>query len=206
LHRVAFSLDPAQFLAGWREQAGTVFVPTLSESRVGDEVAIRIGLHGHDIRATLFGKIALVRRVGRPALPPGAEIHLESHSRAAARFLAMAARGEPVSFRERAPRWSVRRRLRVEHRGTALELTTVNVSESGCALEWSGELPPVGDEIVVRLAEGLFGSSVRGVVCWSEPGGAAKRTVGVRLVSAGRGGRHWRALVAAAASAGAPSA
>jgi hypothetical protein len=98
----------------------------------------------------------------------------------------------------------VRRRLRVEHAGKALELTTVNVSDSGCALEWSGALPAEGDGIVVRLEEGLFGSSVRGVVCWVRPG--AERAVGVRLVSAGRGGRHWRALVAAAASAGAPAA
>jgi Tfp pilus assembly protein PilZ len=206
VHSVVFNFDPAQFLAGWREKTGTLFVPTLSESRVGDEVAIRIGIYGHAIRATLFGKVALVRRVGRPALPPGVDIQLERHSRAAAGFLAMAARGEPVSFKERAPRWPVRRRLQVEHGGRSLELTAVNVSESGCALNWSGQLPLVGDELLIRLREGFFGSSARAVVCWNQPGDAAERTVGVRVVSAGRGGRAWRALVAEVAASGAPGA
>jgi Tfp pilus assembly protein PilZ len=206
LHSVTFNFDPTQFLAGWREKAGTLFVPTLSESRVGDEVAIRIGIYGHAIRATLFGKVALVRRIGRPALPPGVEIHLERHSRAAAGFLAMAARGEPVSFKERAPRWTAQRKLRVEHGGRALELSVVNVSESGCALNWPGQLPLVGDEIRIRLKEGFFASSVRAVVCWNQPGAAAERTVGVRVVAAGRGGRAWRALVGDVARSGAPAA
>jgi hypothetical protein len=206
LHSVAFNLEPSQFLSGWREKAGTLFVPTLSESRVGDEVAIRVGIYGHAIRATLFGKVGLVRRVGRPALPPGVEIHLEKHSRAAAGFLAMAARGEPVSFKERAPRWAAQRKLHVEHGGNALELTTVNVSESGCALTWPGQLPLVGDEIVIRLKEGFFGSTLRAVVCWNQPGQEAERSVGVRLVASGRGGRSWRALVAEVAGSGAPAA
>jgi hypothetical protein len=204
LHSVAFNFDPTQFLAGWREQAGTLFVPTLSESRVGDEVAIRIGLYGRAIRATLFGKVALVRRVGRPALPPGVEIQLERHSRTAAGFLAKAARGEPVSFKERAPRWTVDRKLQVEHRGNALELSTVNVSENGCALAWPGQLPLVGDGLLIRVRGGLFGASVRAVVCWNEPG-TAERTVGARVIPEGRGGRAWRALVAEVAGSGAPA-
>ncbi len=64
---------------------------------MGDEVAVRVGIYGHAIRATLFGKIAMVRRMGRPALPPGVELHLEKNSLAAGGFLAAAARGEPVT-------------------------------------------------------------------------------------------------------------
>jgi hypothetical protein len=206
LHSVAFNLEPSQFLAGWREKAGSLFVPTLSESRVGDEVAVRVGIFGHTIRATLFGKVALVRRVGRPALPPGVEIQLDKNSRAAAGFLAMAARGEPVSFKERAPRWAVQRKIQVDHGGSALELTTLNVSESGCALGWPGPLPLVGDEILIRLREGFFGATLRAVVCWNQPGAEAERSVGVRVVANGRGGRAWRALVAEVAKSGAPAA
>ena len=45
LHSVALNLEPSQFLSGWREKKGSLFVPTLSESRVGDEVVI-IGRQG----------------------------------------------------------------------------------------------------------------------------------------------------------------
>jgi len=69
---VALNLEPGQFLSGWRPEAGTLFLPTLSEARVGDDVAVRIGIFGQTIRATLLGSIGLVRRVGRPSLPPGA--------------------------------------------------------------------------------------------------------------------------------------
>ena len=73
MHSVSVNLEAAQYLAGWRPEAGSLFLPTLSDTRVGAAVAVRVGIYGHAIRATLFGKVALVRRVGRPALPPGVE-------------------------------------------------------------------------------------------------------------------------------------
>jgi hypothetical protein len=203
VHSVAFSLEATQFLAGWREKSGTLFVPTLSEARVGDEVAIRIGIQGHAIRATLFGKVALVRRVGRPALLPGVELHLEKHSLAAAGFLAMAARGEPVTFKERAPRWGASRTLHVAHGAAALDVTTLNVSEGGCAVAWPGQLPLVGDEISIRLGETFFTPKLRAIVCWNQPGVEGEKAVGLKVVSSGRGGRAWRALVDGVARSGA---
>jgi hypothetical protein len=202
---ISLNLEPSQFLAGWREKAGALFLPALSDSRVGDEVAVRIGIYGHAIRATLFGKIAVVRRVGRPALPPGVELHLERHSLPAAAFLAMAARGEPVVFKERPPRWSVRRPLFLEHGGSPVEVATVNVSEGGCAVLWPRALPLplVGDEVAVRLKDAFFTRTLRAVVCWNEPGGAAAASVGLKVVAAGRGGRAWRTLVDAVARSGA---
>src|SRR6266581_9693419 len=77
LHSVAVHVDPAQFLAGWRSDAGTLFLVALLEGRVGELVAARIGLVGQTIRATVFGSISLVRRVGRPSLPPGIELQLD---------------------------------------------------------------------------------------------------------------------------------
>ena len=136
VHSIAVNLDPAQYLAAWREKNGTIFLPTLSEARVGDEVAVRVGIYGHVIRATLFGKIALVRRIGRPALPPGVDLHLEKHSLAAAGFLAAAARGEPVTFKERAPRYAAERTLVVDHAGEVFEVSTTNVSTGGLAVRW----------------------------------------------------------------------
>jgi hypothetical protein len=77
------------------------------------------------------------------------------------------------------------------------------VSEGGCALRWPGSLPLVGDVVTLRLGTGLFAPTARGIVCWNQPGDPAERSVGVRIVSEGRGGRAWRALVAKVASSGA---
>jgi hypothetical protein len=207
LHSVAINLEASQFLAGWRPEASTLFLPALSESRVGDEVAVRVGIFGQSIRATLFGKVALVRRMGRPALPPGVELSLDKGSVPAAGFLAMAARGEPVSFRERTPRFAAEKRLAVEHAGSAFEVTTQNVSEGGCSVRWPGQLPLVGDVLALKLKDGFFAPTARAVVCWNQPGGGAvERSVGLRIVAEGRAGRAWRALVAEIARSGARAA
>jgi hypothetical protein len=203
VHSVSINLEAAQYLAGYRREARALFLPTLSESRVGDEVAVRVGIYGQPIRATLFGKVSLVRRVGRPALPPGVELQLDKGSLLAAGFLALAARGEPVSFSERLPRWAHEEWLSVRHAGATLQAATTNVSEGGCALRWPGSLPLVGDVVTLRLGTGLFAPAARGIVCWNQPGDPAERSVGVRIVSEGRGGRAWRALVAKVASSGA---
>jgi Tfp pilus assembly protein PilZ len=206
VHSVAVNLEAAQYLAGWRPEAGTLFLPTLSDSRVGAAVAVRIGIYGQAIRATVFGKVALVRRVGRPALPPGVELHLDKISLAAAGFLAMAARGEPVTFQERRPRWSHERPLAVVHAKVSHVATTLNLSEGGCAVRWSGQLPLVGDVVRIRLGEGLFAATAEAIVCWNQPGGAQDRSVGLRIVSSGRAGRAWRGLVEKVARSGARAA
>lgn len=206
MHSVTVNLDAGQYLAGWRPEGLTLFLPTLSESRVGEEVAVRIGIYGQTIRATIFGKISLVRRVGRPTLPPGVELQVDRHSVAAAGFLAMAARGEPVSFKEREPRFAHEQRLSVVHNGQRVEALTLNVSEGGCAVRWSGQLPLVGDVVAVRVGGGVFPASARAVVCWNHPGVTTERSVGLRIAPSGRGARAWRALVAKVARSGARAA
>ena len=200
------NLEPGQFLAGYRTEHGSLFVPALSDSRVGDEVALRVGIYGQTIRATIFGKVSLVRRVGRPALPPGVELQLDRGSLAAAGFLASAARGEPVSFRARAPRYAVARRLVVEQGGNLFETASVNVSEGGCAIGWPGALPLVGDVVALKLRSGPLPPTARAVVCWNQAGGADGRTVGLRVVVQGRGGRAWRSFIAELARRGVRSA
>jgi hypothetical protein len=206
LQSVSLILESSQFLASWREKTGTIFLPTLSETRVGDEVAVRVGIYGHTIRATLFGKVALVRRMGRPALPPGIDLQLEKNSLAAAGFLAAAARGEPVSFKERAPRYVHERTLLVERNGVARDVTTLNVAEGGAAVRWSGPLPLVGDELVVKLKDGFFSRSLEAIVCWNQPGADSDRTVGFKVNADGRPGRAWLKLVAVVVQSGAKSA
>lgn len=204
VHSVAVNLEPAQYLAGWRAQSGQLFIPTLSEARVGEEVALRVGIYGQTIRATLFGKIGSVRRVGRPALPPGIELAIDRASLPAASFLAMAARGEPVVFREREPRFVVHREVQVTRGAKQLRAATLNVSEGGCALRWPGDAPQVGDVVRLRVGEGLFAPLARAVVCWatSEAHGS---NVGLRVIPEGRAARAWRSLVSELVRSGARS-
>lgn len=203
LQSVAVNLEASQYLSGWRAETGRLFLPALSDSRVGDEAAIRIGIFGQAIRATVFGKVSLVRRLGRPSLPPGVELSLDRASVPAANFLATAARGEPVSFQERAPRYLHERTLSMTVGAVPVQVSTLNVSEGGCLVAWPGE-PPRGNEVVaLKLAEGFFAPTIRAVVCWSGPGGPEKKTVGLRVVAEGRGGRAWRAFVDSVARSGA---
>ncbi len=203
---VAVNLEPGQFLAGWRAESESLFLPVLSDSRVGDEAAVRIGIFGQTIRATVFGKVSLVRRVGRPSLPPGVELSLDLASVPAARFLAMAARGEPVTFRERAPRFVHERPLPVSARQRLVQAGTLNVSEGGCSLSWPGDLPQTGEVLTLKLSDGLFAPTIRAVVCWNALGGPVEKSVGLRMVIEGRGGRAWREFVESVARSGAPAA
>ncbi len=203
LQSVAVNLEASQYLSGWRAETGTLFLPALSESRVGDEAAIRIGIFGQAIRATVFGKVSLVRRLGRPSLPPGVEVSLDRASVPAANFLATAARGEPVTFQERAPRYLHERTLSMTVGAVPVQVSTLNVSEGGCLVAWPGG-PPRGNEVVaLKLVEGFFAPTIRAVVCWSGAGGPGQKTVGLRVVAEGRGGRAWRAFVDSVARSGA---
>ena len=203
MHSVSVNLEPSQFLAGWRPESGAIFLPALSEARVGDEVAARIGVLGQTIRATVFGRIAGVRRVGRPTLPPGIDLRLDPGSIPAAGFLAMAARGEPVNFKERLPRFVAERIVHVVQGPTLLPVTTANVGDGGCSLHWPGQLPPVGEVLLARLGNGFFAPRAEAVVCWNLETAEAGRSVGVRLHAEGRAQRHWKLLVAEVARSGA---
>jgi hypothetical protein len=166
---------------------------------------VRVGIFGQAIRATIFGKVSAVRKVGRPALPPGVELQLDPASVPAVGFLAMAARGEPVTFRERSPRFNVERALTAVHARQAAQVTTINVSEGGCALRWSGALPLVGDVVQLELGSGFFSPAARAVVCWSLAA-EGEQSLGLRVIAEGRAGKAWRNLVAEIARSGAHAA
>ena len=216
MHSVSVNLEPAQLIAGWRAEGGALFLPILSDAHVGAQVAVRIGIFGQSIRATIFGKVAAVRRVGRPTLPPGVELHVDQASVAAVGFLIMAARGEPVSFRQRSPRFAAERPIACGFAGQTVAATTINLSEGGCALRWKGPLPVVGDVVTLSLPGGLFRATARSVVCWTHVSGTPsvglqlpsppEPSLGLRVVTEGRGARAWRALVAEVARSGARAA
>jgi PilZ domain len=195
MNSVALNIEPKQFLAGWRPDTGSLFLPALSESRVGEQVVARIGLFGQPVRATVYGKVAMVRRIGRPSLPPGVEIHLDNASVPAARYLAAVAGGEPVTFTVRAPRFTLERSVLVSVRGSQVEARTLTLSEGGCSLSWPDADPPTpGELLAMRFANGFLAPTTEAVVCWAS-GDSPEKAVGVRIVAEGRGGRAWRALV-----------
>ncbi len=200
MNSIALNLEPQQYLAGWRADAGSLFLPALSESRVGDQVVARIGLFGQPVRATVYGKVAMVRRIGRPSLPPGVDVHLEPASFPAARYLAAVAAGEPVKFTVRPPRYAVQRTVLVILGGEKVETRTVTISEGGCSLTWpAGNAPPSpGELLALRLGNGFLAPVTEAVVAWTD-GVSPEGSFGVRIVAEGRGGRAWRAVVEDAA-------
>jgi len=201
MNSIALNLEPHQFLTGWRPEAGALFLPALSESRVGEQVVARIGLFGQPVRATVFGKVAMVRRMGRPSLPPGVEIYLDPASVPAARYLALVASGEPVTFQVRAPRFAVERPVVVTSQRSRVEAHTVTLSEGGCCIDWPDAEPPTpGEALTLRLGASFLAPSASAVVCWTS-NGAPKKLFGLRIVAEGRGGRAWRVLVAEASRA-----
>jgi hypothetical protein len=194
LQTATVTVAPDHYIAGWRPDAGSLFLPVFSDARLGEPVAVRVGLVGHSMRATLFGAVALVRRMGRPSLPPGAEISLDGDSRRTAALLAAAARGEQVAFRDRAPRYLVTRTVLAQRESVSLPATTTNVSATGCALTWSGSPPRPGEQVNLKLGEGLLAATSRAVVAWASPAGGGGARLGLRIVSNGRGLRAWEKL------------
>lgn len=201
---VAHPMSPRDYLSSWDAEQQTLFLQALSESRVGARVAARLGLLGRPVQATLFGRIAMVRRVGRPALPPGAEIQVDPESLPAAEYLAAVAGGNPFTFQVRAPRYARERAVVVSVRGGEVETRTLTVSEGGASIAWPGGDPPTAGEVIgMRLTRGFLAPSTGAVVCWTAVDGP-RRTVGLRVVTEGRGGRAWRAVVDEASRSGGP--
>lgn len=194
---------PGEYLEGWAPDASRLFVPALADARAGAPAAIRIVIRGTGIGATVTGTVVAVRRAGSRALVPGIFLALEGGGVAAASYLARVARGRPVDFNEREPRYAFERRLTVTRRATGrFESTTVNVSESGCCIRLSGSGPEVGETL--RIRSGVLGPALEATVCWVGGPGALADSAGLRLRPSGRAGRRWRSLVEEAARSGAP--
>src|SRR5437588_685083 len=149
-------MSPEEFLAGWKPEQAQVFVNGIAEAEIGKELAARIQIAGQGARATVIGTVSLLRRVGRPKLPPGVEIKLDVRSIPAVQFLARVSRGEPFAFRERSPRYALERKLKLKRDEVEVEVTTVNVSEGGCFVHWQGTLPLVGETIGIRLGDSIL--------------------------------------------------
>ncbi len=113
---------------------------------------------------------------------------------------------QPAASGRRPPRYAVELALAVEHAGTTSTATTVNVSDGGCALRWTGRVPRVGDEVTLEVQTEVSGAKARAIVCWHQPRGVAERTVGLKVIGDGRDAEAWYALVGDVVQSGARAA
>ncbi|HYQ80096.1 MAG TPA: PilZ domain-containing protein, partial [Anaeromyxobacteraceae bacterium] len=81
--------------------------------------------------------------------------------------------------------------------------STINVSEGGCSLAWPDDLPTGGEVVTLKISDGFFAPTIRAVVCWNSLGGPGDKSVGLRILVEGRGGRAWRDFVESVARSGA---
>ncbi len=197
------NLWPEEYLEGWDPRATRLFLPALAETPLGTHAAVRITIRGTGIAATVTGPIVAARRIGSSALVPGVVLGVEGRGAAAAAYLERVARGQPVDWNERDPRYAVAWRLLITGDRGRFWATTIDVSREGCSLTWPGPTLSVGEEIRIRT-RALLAPNLTASVCWAGEPERAARSAGLRLLVDGRAGRRWRSAVEHAALSGAP--
>jgi hypothetical protein len=170
------TLTPAEWLSAWRAESKRLVlsVPTAPRSR---EVAVRVELAGRRVHAVLVGTAVSTHAHGtRHRL----EIVPDPESARAMRLLDASARGEPVRFVERADRVTAKVPVTVVGDAGEVYMTTLNLSEGGCQLRWSGPPPAVGQVLHLRFRTKAGKVDVRGVLCWHASAGS-RSAAGVRF-------------------------
>jgi len=196
------ALWPEEFLEAWDRAGARLFLAALAPLQLETRVAARITIRGTGIGATVTGPVVAARRIGGPGVTPGVFLGISARALGAVHYLEKVARGIPVDFNERDPRYAVHWRVAVRTASGDLEATTLNVSEQGCLVAWPGPTLEVGE--VVRLRpRALFGPTVEAAVCWAKGREEAQHMAGLRLTADGMPARRWRAAVQRAVLRGA---
>ena len=198
---VAFDvrLESSEWLGAWKPAAGRLTVKTPSAPRLSDRVAVRVQLVKPSVRATVVGTVVSSNRQDEHHR---VELAVEAESLDAARMLLAAAKGEPVTFRERPPRYLAKLPVLSSRGGASFYLNTLSVSANGCSLRWPGPLPTLGEAVNLRFS-GSRAIDMRGVVRWRKP---ASSTVGLCFVERLGAAEAWRALLEGVKRSGAPPA
>ena len=123
---------------------------------------------------------------------------LPGRAAGAATYLARVARGMPVDFNERDPRfavaWGVTLAGTLAGERGQLAAQTENVSSEGCALSWRGTPVEAGTRVTLRRRR-LLAPALPARVCWSAiEGGIA--SAGLHLEGGGRAAYAWREALA----------
>ncbi|HVO18178.1 MAG TPA: pilus assembly protein PilZ [Anaeromyxobacter sp.] len=191
-------LGPDEYLAGWDPSTSRLFLSALSGVALGARIAVRITIQGTGIGATVVGPVIAVRHVAGLALPPGGYLALPGRAAGAATYLARVARGMPVDFNERDPRfavaWGVTLAGTLAGERGQLAALTENVSSEGCALTWRGTPVEAGSRVTLRRRR-VLAPALSARVCWSAvEGGIA--SAGLHLEAGGHAASTWRAALA----------
>jgi len=198
----ALQFWPEEYLAGWEPADSRLFLPSLASVPLGTQVLLRITIRGTGIGATVSGPIIAVRRAQGASLIPGAYLSLRGRAAGAGRYLERVARGLPVDFNERDPRFAVSWSVTLAGEWGRYPATTENVSSEGCSLRWQGPAVEVGRKVLVKRP-GLFAPRLPARVCWSAITGGVS-SAGLRLEAAGRGVERWRSALDREVKRGAP--
>lgn len=191
---------PAELLAAWQPATRRLTLPVREPLQLRQRVALRIGLVGLGVAATITGRVARARRK-----PDGLVVDLEpddTRVRALERLVAVAA-GERVAYQPRAPRYVAALPAVVYGGGGPTYMTTTAVSDNGCGLAWSGPLPDLGVPLEIRLGAGRDVATFCAEVCWTAPSGRAP-SVGVLFAAGDKGA--WARILADLKRSGAPPA
>lgn len=196
---VAFDvrLETAEWLNAWKADSKHLVVNGPTTTRLRDRVAVRVQLVQPPVRATVLGTVTSLQRDERHHR---VEVAVEAESLGATRILVAAALGEPVTFRERAPRFLAKLPVLTSRAGTSFYVNTVSVSASGCSVRWSGPLPTVGEALTLSF-RGSRSVDLRGVVRWRRPAGS---TVGLAFVERAGATDAWLAILDGVKKSGAP--
>ena len=195
---VHVSLEPDELVGAWRPESRRFLLATREPLRLQQRVAARITAVGLGVSATITGRVASASRHGnlyRIELVPD-----EARLRAVERLLAVA-RGQPVDYKPRAPRFLATMPAVVYGAGGPTYMTTFSVSEKGCGLVWSGSIPQIGAPLDVRLGAGNRAVAFHAVVCWAAQSGRSA-TVGVRFVAGAASA--WSTMITDVKRSGAP--
>ena len=198
LARVAVSLRPEDLIAAWRPDAGCLVLTLGEPLRLQQRVVARVTVVGLGVAATVTGRVVSSSRHGdlyRLEIAPDEMRHL------ALQKLVAIAKGEPVDYQNRSPRFLAALPAVVQGAQGTHYRTTFSVSVQGCGLAWSGPVPKVGDPLEVRVGAGSRAASFRSVVCWTSETGRSP-SVGVRFLAGPQ--RVWASVIAEVEGSGAP--
>lgn len=196
--RVDADLRPHELAAAWRPERGRLVLDVDRPLKLQQRVVSRLTLVGLGVAGTITGRVASSSRHGeghRVELVPD-ELRVPALQK-----LAAIARGEPVEYQNREPRFLASLPAVVNGPGGQTYRTTFSISAKGCGLAWSGPVPAVGEPLQVRLGAGSRAASFRGVVCWTAQAGRVP-TVGVRFLEGPRG--VWASMLTDVEGSGAP--
>ena len=195
-------LRPDEFVAAWRPESRRLLLPMPVAPRLQQRLAARLTLLGAGVAATITGRVVSASRNGSGHR---VEFAPDETRVAAVERLAAVARGAPVRYQPRAPRFLATMPVVVYGSAGPTFMNTFSVSENGLGVSWSGPVPVpvVGAPIDVRIGAGAKAAAFRSVVCWTAQVGRSA-SVGVRFVAGTKAA--WSLMLGDVKRSGAPPA